>query len=217
MFLSINKGHGKVIKLALIIAIIAITVATMGSILYPMGYKAEIKKYSKENDIDPFLVAAVINVESNYNKDAISPKGARGLMQIGPQTGLWAKEELDIENYSEDSLFDPQINIKIGTWYLNRLNYEFKGNLDNVLAAYNAGSGNVRKWLEDPDCSKDNSSLYNIPFKETEDYVKKVNRDYLIYGLLYKPFINQSYMDNSLYMEIIGKIRRFLKDNIIRE
>lgn len=217
MFFFIKKLLGKIINLIGFIIIFIIIMGGLLSILYPLGYKAEIKKYSKENDLDPFLVAAIINVESNYNREALSPKGARGLMQIGPQTGLWAKEELNIENYTEDLLYDPEVNIKIGSWYLTKLESEFKGNLNNILAAYNAGSGNVAKWLKDSDCSKDTIDLYYIPFKETEDYVKKVKKNYEIYSFIYKPFIEESYMDNNLYMEMINKTRNFLKKNIMQE
>jgi peptidoglycan lytic transglycosylase len=210
LFFSIKKLFKKIINLFVFIIVSALIIGLVGSILYPMGYKEYIKKYSFENDLDPFLVAAIINVESNYNKDAISPKDARGLMQIGPQTGLWAKEELGINNYSEDLLFDPETNIKIGTWYLTKLDAEFNGNVDTILAAYNAGSGNVSKWLDDIEHSRDNINLYNIPFKETEEYVEKVKKDYKIYSTFYKPFIHKSFIDDTIYMEI----RTFLKQNI---
>lgn len=214
MFFLIKKLFHKIINLFVFILITIIIIGIAGSILYPMGYKEEIKEYSFKNDLDPFLVAAIVNVESNYNREAVSPKDARGLMQIGPQTGLWAKQELEIENYTEDLLFDPETNIKIGTWYLTRLEAEFNGNLDTMLAAYNAGSGNVSKWLEDDEYSKDNENLYNIPFEETEEYVKKVKKNHKIYTIIYKPFIHESYIDDTLYMDIIDKVRTFLKENI---
>lgn len=214
MFFFIKKLFRKIINLFVFLLVSIIIIGIAGSILYPMGYKEEIKEYSFKNDLDPFLVAAIVNVESNYNKEAVSPKDARGLMQIGPQTGLWAKQELEIENYTEDLLFDPETNIKIGTWYLTRLESEFNGNLDTMLAAYNAGSGNVSKWLEDAEYSKDNENLYNIPFEETKEYVKKVKRNHKIYTIIYKPFIHESYIDDTLYMDIIDKVRTFLKENI---
>lgn len=212
MFFFIKKLFRTIINLFVFIIVSILIIGFVGSILYPMGYKEEIKEYSFKNDLDPFLVAAIINVESNYNKDAVSPKDARGLMQIGPQTGLWAKDELQIDNYSKDLLFEPETNIKIGTWYLTKLDAEFKGNIDTMLAAYNAGSGNVSKWLENSEHSKDNINLYNIPFKETREYVKKVKRNHKIYSLIYKPFIHESFMDNNLYMDFINKTRTFLRN-----
>lgn len=212
MFFYTKKLIKRTINLFIFIIIASLVIGVLISTLYPMNYKEEIKEYSYKNGIDPFLVAALINVESNYNKDAISSKNARGLMQIGPQTGLWAMEELGIENYTEDLLFDPATNIKIGTWYLTKLNTEFKGKLDNILAAYNAGSGNVSKWLNDSQYCKDNTNLHTIPFKETEEYVRKVKRQHKIYRIIYKPFIDKTFIYEGLYMEAINKLRNFLKE-----
>src|SRR5699024_5585468 len=114
----------------------------------------------------PYLIASIINVESRYDKLAVSHKEAKGLMQISPQTGQWASEVLEIKNYSEQDLFEPDLNIQIGTWYINRLLDEFNGNMDLVLAAYNAGSGNVSKWISDEEYCSDGINLDKIPFKE---------------------------------------------------
>lgn len=153
---------------------------------YPLGYREIIVENSEKYDIDPYLMAAIINVESNFKKDAISRRDARGLMQIAEITGNWGSEQLDILDYSHEKLFDPRVNIEIGAWYLSVLYREFNGDLDLVLAAYNGGSGNVRKWLNDESYSRDGLSLYHIPFKETREYVKKVNKSYYIYSLVHK-------------------------------
>ncbi|WP_352168637.1 lytic transglycosylase domain-containing protein [Proteiniborus sp. MB09-C3] len=157
----------------------------IGKILYPINYKEQIADYSNKYDIDPFLVAAIIRVESKYDKNALSHKGARGLMQIAPVTGRWASGEIGIQNYSEKLLYDPDVNIEIGCWYINKLNTQFYNNLELVLAAYNGGSGNVAKWLNDSNYSDDGKSLKHIPFKETELYLKKVKKSYDIYKKLY--------------------------------
>lgn len=159
----------------------------IGRTLYPINYKTQISTYSKKYNIDPFLVAAVIRVESKYNKNALSTKGARGLMQIAPVTGRWAASEIGILNYREELLYDPEINIQIGCWYLSKLKNQFNNNLELVLAAYNGGSGNVSKWLNDSNYSDDGKSLKYIPFKETELYIKKVTKTYDIYMKLYSP------------------------------
>ncbi len=86
---------------------------------------------------------------------------------------MGGSEELGIDSYSNEMLFDPEINIQIGTWYLNKLNIEFENNLDLVLVAYNGGSGNVQKWRLDKRYSTDGINLDKIPFKETEEYLKK--------------------------------------------
>lgn len=180
------------------------------SIKYPIGYKDMIVKYSKEYEIDPFLVASLINIESKYNKNAISKKDAKGLMQISEQTGKWAAEVLGIKDYNEDMLYDPETNIKIGTWYLNRLCKEFNGNLDLVLASYNAGSGNVSKWLKDDEYSNDGENLSHIPFKETEEYVKRIKDSYKIYSKVYKKYIMNLNDKDTLYINLIHNIRKTL-------
>lgn len=177
---------------------------------YPIGYNSTIKKYAKQYDLDPYLIASIINVESSYNKEAISPKSARGLMQIGPQTGQWASEEIGIEDYSEDKLFDPEINIMIGSWYLDRLKSEFDDNLDHVLIAYNAGSGNLKKWLENEEYCKDGENLINIPFEETRNYLIKVKRNYKIYSTVYKSYFNKLEEDN-LYVDLANNMRNVIK------
>ena len=173
-----------------------------------------IVEYSKEYDLDPYLVASIINVESKYDKDAISQKGARGLMQISPSTGKWASEVLGIDNYSEDILFDPETNIRIGTWYLDTLFKEFDYNLELVLAAYNAGSGNVSKWLKDEKYSNDRTSLSIIPFKETEDYLVRVNQSYKVYSTLYKKYIMNPSDKDSVYINLLHNIRKIIKEII---
>jgi len=155
-------------------------------ILYPFHYRDLIEKYSAEYNLDPFLVAAIIRVESKFNEKAVSPKGAKGLMQISSTTGKWASKELGIKEYHEELLFNPNINIKIGCWYLNVLNKEFDNNLSLVLAAYNGGSGNVNKWLKDIRYSDDGYILKDIPFAETKAYLEKVYRNLKTYKILYE-------------------------------
>ncbi len=191
------------------IIIFSIIIGLIVSVFYPIGYKNIINKYSKEYNVDPYLVVSIINVESKYNKDAISNKDARGLMQIGPQTGQWAAEFLKIDNYNESKLFDPEINIRIGIWYIDQLKKEFGDRTDLVLAAYNAGSGNVNKWLLDEKHSKD-GRLTNIPFSETDDYLNKVKKNYRVYKLLYKSYMEKPDTIYSIYIDAIINIRSIL-------
>ncbi len=153
--------------------------------LYPDQYRGIINKYSKDYELDPWLVTAIIRVESKFDKTAVSRKGARGLMQIASITGKWAADELNINNYSEDMLFTPEINIRIGCWYLNKLRDQFKNDIVLMLAAYNGGSGNVSKWLKDYRYSSDGVNLETIPFKETREYIVKVDRNFKIYKYIY--------------------------------
>lgn len=132
------------------------------------------------------MVAAVIKTESNFKPDAKSNKDAYGLMQITPSTAQWAAKEMGIQDYEENMLLDPEFNIKMGCWYIDNLKKEFNGDINLVLAAYNGGRGNVQKWLSSSDHSKDGKNLYYIPFKETDEYIKKVKVNYNIYKFLYK-------------------------------
>lgn len=148
----------------------------------PIKFQEEIIKYSKVYNVEPYLIAAVIKVESNFNPYANSPKEARGLMQIMPSTGFWAAEKIGLEDFYIEELYTSEINIEIGAWYLQNLNKQFNGNIQLVLAAYNGGSGNVTNWLLDKRYSEDGKNLDHIPFLETRNYVKKV----LTYQKLYK-------------------------------
>jgi soluble lytic murein transglycosylase len=156
-----------------------------GRSLYPLKYDDLVEKYSKRYDLDPFLVMAVIKVESSFRHNAVSHKNARGLMQITEGTGKWGADKLGLKDYSAEKLFEPEANIQIGCWYLNSLYKQF-GDTDLVLAAYNAGSGNVTKWLGDDELSSDGKALDRIPFKETEKYIRKVKNSYIIYKKLYE-------------------------------
>ncbi|WP_432408891.1 lytic transglycosylase domain-containing protein [Wukongibacter sp. M2B1] len=153
--------------------------------IYPIHYEGLIKKYSNEYDLDIFLVASVIRAESKFDPKAVSPKGAKGLMQISSITGNWASEELSIDDYNEELLFNPEINIRIGCWYLDKLRKEFGDNIVHILAAYNAGSGNVSKWLRNEIYCPGGNGLVEIPFGETKRYVERVQRNYKIYKYFY--------------------------------
>ncbi len=183
-----NKSSNRFISLLAIIATLILTIFILynaGRSLYPLKYEELIKEYSEMYDLDPFLVLSVIKVESSFRHNAVSHKNARGLMQITEGTGAWGAERLGMEGFSPEKLYEPEANIHIGCWYLATLYREF-GETNLVLAAYNAGSGNVTKWLADPGLSADGKALDRIPFNETEKYIKKVHNSYLIYKKLYE-------------------------------
>jgi len=154
--------------------------------VYPIHHFDIVNKYATIYDIDPYLVLSIIKNESKFNPEAISRKEARGLMQIAPITGQWAAEKLDINGYHHDMLFTPELNIKIGCWYLNILNGQFNKDIELIVAAYNAGNGNVSKWLDNPEYSSDGKNLDYIPFGETRIYSQKVLRDYERYRRIYE-------------------------------
>jgi soluble lytic murein transglycosylase len=151
--------------------------------LYPLRHVDLIKRYSADYGIDPALVCAIINTESGFRADARSHKGASGLMQIIRGTSDWAAEEIGIEGYSYERIMEPELNIRIGCWYIATLVGQF-GDMDTAIAAYNAGSGNVAKWLGDERYSRDGYHIDSIPFGETENYLRKVSSGLLVYGFL---------------------------------
>ena len=125
-------------------------------------------------------------MESNFDADAESSVGACGLMQIMPKTFEWLTGDEHLgEHLNKRMLFDPETNIKYGTYYLSYLYKKFDRNTNTVLAAYNGGEGNVAKWLKDPAYSDDGKNLKDIPFKETKNYVSKVNNEIQAYKDLY--------------------------------
>jgi len=181
------KVH-KLLKFLLAIVIIVLIVIIAGfkiaKALYPIKYSDKVMKYSKKYDVDPYLVYSVIKAESNFMPKARSKQNAYGLMQITPETAEWASKEMKLEGFTPEALNDPEVNINMGCWYLSNLKTEFN-NIDLVLAAYNGGRGNVQKWLSNPKHSADGKTLNYIPFKETDQYVKKVKVNYNIYKFLY--------------------------------
>lgn len=189
MIIKTGRGLRFILYMIIIIAVAWLLITNSVWILkiaYPFHYRDEVEKYALEYQLDPYLVAAIIRNESRFNPDAISRKEAKGLMQIAPITGQWASERLNIPNYSEERLFDPDLNIKIGCWYLDILYKEFNGRLPIIIAAYNAGNGNVSKWLGDSEYSRDGIVLEHIPFPETRSYQFKVLRDYERYQIIYE-------------------------------
>ena len=152
------------------------------TLLYPRKYSIYVEKYANEYGLDENFVYSVIRAESKFNPNAKSHKEAKGLMQIADITKNWAIEELGLDK--DIDIYDPETNIKIGCWYLNRLYQDF-GDMDLVIAAYNGGSGNVKKWLSDQNYSYDGKRLHTIPFNETDKYVTKVKRNYEQYNKIY--------------------------------
>ncbi len=158
----------------------------LGRIFYPYPYQDLIVSEATKYHIDPFLVASIIKAESNYRPDARSVKGARGVMQIMPETGKWIASQIGMKNFREEDLDQPAFNIKLGCWYLASLYKEFQGNTVLVLAAYNGGRGNVKQWLAEKRWSGTKFELEQIPFPETRSYVNKVLKNYKIYRNLYE-------------------------------
>lgn len=168
-----------------VLGMAAVAVApTVWRVLYPFPYRSVIDQAAAVQNLDPRLVAAVIRTESHFRPAAVSAKGAIGLMQIMPATGAWIAGQLGQKHFNPSSLYNPTVNIQLGTWYLNNLAHEFHGDLFLVLAAYNGGRNNVNKWLAE-DLFKGTPNVSGIPFKETRDFVIRVTQAYSTYRYLY--------------------------------
>lgn len=153
---------------------------------YPLEFKEDIVKYSGDYNLDPHLVMSIIWVESKFKPDATSSKDAKGLMQIIPSTGQWIAEQLEEPDYKEESLYDPEVNIKFGCWYFEYLLRVFDDDLELAIVSYNGGMGNVMKWLEDSRYSDDGKNLKDIPFNEAKNYLERVLDTYEEYQELYE-------------------------------
>ena len=150
--------------------------------LYPLRYEDTIIASSQAHGVDPYLVAAVVKTESNWDSDASSHKGAQGLMQLMPETAhdMVAKGFVDGNRYDASNLTDPATNIEFGCAYLAYLITYFNGATDKAVAAYNAGMGNVDDW------TKEGTLLHNaITFPETQAYLARVNMAQQRYRDLY--------------------------------
>lgn len=172
-----------IIVIVLFLAVISLGIVSYGTATRPVEYMEIIDEYSEEYGVDPLLVLSVIKVESNFRTTAQSHKNAHGLMQIIPETGKGIAKSLKMD-YSDAMLQDPDTNIQMGTYYLAYLINHFK-DLDLAIAAYNGGMGNVEKWLQDSNVSKDGKNLHEIPITETRNYVTKVRNNYEIYSMFY--------------------------------
>lgn len=179
-----------IIKVIIIVLVIALILAIYNKSynivlmrIYPLKYSEYVEKYSVENKLDKELIYALIKQESNFNKECVSSMYAIGLMQILDSTAKQMASKVNI-NYETNMLYDPEINIKLGTRYLANL-YAKYNNIEIALAAYNAGTGNVDNWIENGTIKENGSDIENIPFRETNNYVRKVMNNYQIYKQIY--------------------------------
>jgi tRNA dimethylallyltransferase len=156
---------------------------------FPLAYKEAVASNSKYRKVDPFFVNAIIRQESLFDSKALSPAGARGLMQIMPATGkkLYPKTKLK-KPFKADVLFEPDLNIRLGVKYVSQLNKRFGGNGTHILISYNAGPHVLKKWLKRFGHLNDlDVFIESIPYPETRRYVKHVLRNQGIYNTLYSP------------------------------
>lgn len=152
----------------------------LSDILYPFAYWSVVSEVSRQHNIDPFVLLAIMREESRYDPEARSVSGALGLMQLMPQTAYLLNREAKVHIADKNMIHDVRVNITIGGYYLKTLLAEFK-NLSIALAAYNAGHEKVRDWLRNGKYKAYDEFIEDIPFDETRNYVKKVLMSYNIY------------------------------------
>jgi len=168
------------IVIILILSFVAVAVAI--NTRFPVRYMEIIEAHA--GDIDPTWILAVILAESSFRPHAESHAGARGLMQLMPTTAEWIAELMGMEDFEPEDVWLPEVNIAMGSFYLNRLVRIYNDDINLALAAYNAGTGNVNSWLRDPEVSSDGRTLDSIPFNETYNYLRRVAFNQRIYEII---------------------------------
>ena len=153
---------------------------------FPRPYTGTVVTNAEEHGLDPLLIWAVMRVESVYDPHATSFAGARGLMQIIPDTQEWISQQLGLDLAPGD-IYIPEVNIRLGAWYLRNLLDQFDGDLELALAAYNAGPLNVQQWLNDPMVNNRDDFIRWIGFGETREYLERVSMAYWTYQQIYSP------------------------------
>lgn len=153
--------------------------------LFPRPYWSDLKKYSLENQLDPYLVASLIRQESEFNPLAVSRANAVGLMQLLPKTGKLVAHQESLRRYRPSELFTPTTNLQLGTRYFRGMVDKFGGSFEHALAAYNAGSDRVEEWMGQGPYRDSPEFVESIPFTETREYVQAIMRNANVYRQLY--------------------------------
>ena len=159
--------------------------AKFWQLAFPMPFKEALETYSKERQLDPFLVAALIRQESEFNPQAVSRAKAYGLTQVLPRTGREVARRIGVSGFTPRRLFEPEFNMRLGTYYLKSLLDQWDGKIEATLASYNAGKSRVVTWLSMAQYEEPAEFIESIPFTETRNYVQIVLRNADIYRRLY--------------------------------
>ena len=152
------------------------------SMRFPVYYLDIIQENA--GNLDPSWILAVIKAESSFRPGVQSHAGAQGLMQLMPSTALEMSERMGMTDFEPEDVWKPEVNIALGSFYLNRLLTLFDYDMTLTLAAYNAGMGRVRQWLRNPEYSSDGENLDVIPISETYNYLRRVKFNQRVYSLI---------------------------------
>jgi len=154
-------------------------------IVYPFPDSRAVFQEAVDRDVDPWLVAGVIRQESAFNASAVSSAGAVGMMQVMPATGKQLARALGPEGFTRETLFNPEVNVHLGSAFLYDLMERFGPEAAHVLVAYNAGPTRIQRWRKLPEAEDPIRFTERIPFEDTRGYVKAVKRNRALYRWLY--------------------------------
>jgi soluble lytic murein transglycosylase len=152
---------------------------------FPLPYRASLDRDSRENNLDPFLVGALIRQESEFNPKVISYAHAYGLMQVEPATGRELARRLKIKGFRTNDLLTPDRNMQLGTYYFRSLLNQLNGEVELALAAYNAGKSRVDQWRQRGTFREPSEFIETIPIDQTRTYVQVVLRNADVYRRFY--------------------------------
>jgi soluble lytic murein transglycosylase len=155
-------------------------------VIFPLDYWPLLQKYGAARGLDPYLLAALVAQESNFDPVVVSPANAVGLMQVLPSNGRAFAKVLGLRSFSRSKLNDPEVNIQIGTTIFANTIKKF-GGVHFALAAYNAGEGRVVAWKKERPGLPQDEFIDDIPFPETQNYVKRILGTAEDYRRLYGP------------------------------
>jgi len=153
---------------------------------YPQAYKSSVDEAAKKLAIPSDWIWSIMRAESNFRADVSSPVGAKGLMQLMPNTARQVASLMGMDDFDLPSITKPHVNIQLGSRYLQRLAKKFDNQLPLVAAGYNAGPHRVENWLSLFGNLEFDEFIEHIPFLETRNYVKRVTSNYMIYQTLYR-------------------------------
>ena len=155
-------------------------------LLFPLPFRSTVEQHAEARALDPFLVAGLIRQESEFNPTVISYANAYGLTQIMPATGMELSRRMGLKGYTTASLFRPEINIQLGTYFLRSILNSLGNHQEATLASYNAGKSRADKWMAWEKYREPAEFIETIPFTQTRDYVQSVIRNANMYRWLYE-------------------------------
>ena len=177
---------------------------------FPLSYQQQVIKNASMQQLEPAIVFGLVRRESAFDKDAQSPVGASGLMQIMPQTGRQIAAKLNEKWHSKQILFNPSVNLKYGTYYYKQLLDRFEGNFVLAAAGYNAGPTRVDRWLPEDQEMPADIWIETISYKETREYVSAI----LAYAMIYQQRIgDDAFRIRDFMPDVVPEARMNIKGN----